>query len=349
MCPASPEAAARGFRDSAAAVWQTRRVGWLTFSELDAAAARFDAQVARTPSVDLFCTSSAWVMPAQQAFAADAEPLIFEDDDCIVALMVVRTASGVRVAVPLEAGWGLASPMVGPRPDRAAERLHAMVHGDSLSLGGVFLSGLERGGHTWRAVIERFARTTRIGIGPRCPRRCADLQGGVDGFLSRRSAGFRANLRRAWRLAAGRGVRFERHQGGEPSALFARIRAIEVESWKGRAGEGIDEGPPRDFYLRMLHRLVVQGDLRVIFATHDGVDLAFVFGAVFAGTYRGLQVSFDRRQGQLAPGNLVQYAMIQWLCEDGVESYDLGTDMPYKERWAEPGLETHTLALLPMG
>jgi hypothetical protein len=32
--------------------------------------------------------------------------------------------------------------------------------------------------------------------------------------------------------------------------------------------------------------------------------------------------------------------MLTWLTEDGMSLYDLGTDMPYKLRWGEPGLTT---------
>ncbi len=46
-------------------------------------------------------------------------------------------------------------------------------------------------------------------------------------------------------------------------------------------------------------------------------------------------------------GNLVQYNMIQWLCDEGVKKYDLGMDMPYKRRWAENRLEFINLFVSP--
>ena len=38
---------------------------------------------------------------------------------------------------------------------------------------------------------------------------------------------------------------------------------------------------------------------------------------------------------------------MQALAAEGVAQYDLGTEMPYKMRWAPEGLETVTLALFP--
>ena len=53
-----------------------------------------------------------------------------------------------------------------------------------------------------------------------------------------------------------------------------------------------------------------------------------------------MQVSFDDRHADLSPGVLAHLAMIGWLTEEQVVLYDLGTDMPYKLRWGEPGLTT---------
>lgn len=330
-------------------IWHTPPVGWLTFSELEAQAARVDDLAARTPAIDAFCSSSAWTFPARRAFAPDAEPFVFDAGDCIVALMVVESGNGARVAVPLEAGWGLAAPLLGADPEQAVATLRHMVAARPDGLAGVFLSGLSRHAEVWRRLVRGFARDCRLGLGPSCPRRNASLAGGLDGFLGRRSARFRANLRRAWRQAADAGVRFERATGeDDPAALYARIQAVEQRSWKGRAGEGIDHGSPRHFYDIMVHHLAGRGSLRAVFARRDGEDLAYVFGGVLADTYRGLQVSYAQSHAEHSPGNLVQLAMIEWLCEEGVGWYDLGTDMPYKKRWAEEGLETHTLALLPL-
>jgi CelD/BcsL family acetyltransferase involved in cellulose biosynthesis len=92
----------------------------------------------------------------------------------------------------------------------------------------------------------------------------------------------------------------------------------------------------------MLPRLAGRGALRVLFARRGEDDLAFVFGGIFGGVYRGLQVSFDDRFAEESPGVLVHIELLERLCAEGVTGYDLGTDMEYKRRWGEVGLTTRT-------
>jgi hypothetical protein len=319
----------------------------LGFAQIDARARELDRAAASTPAVDAFCSSSAWVLPAQAAFSPGAHPFAAREGDAWVLMMRVPVRTGSWAAVPLEAGWGLAAPLLGPDPTRSAELLWLMCETTTEPLQALFVSGIQRDGPHWAALLKRFGSTHRMGLGEACPRRAASLAGGYEGWLSRRSARFRANLRRAQRAGEAARVTFERHEGGPPDALFDRIVDIESRSWKGVAGEGINDGPPRDFYRRMIRRLSALGALRVVFATRDGADLGYVFGGLMGHTYRGLQVSFDDAHRALSLGNLAQAEMIRWLCEDAFEVYDLGTDMEYKVRWAEPGLGTVTLVLLP--
>lgn len=318
----------------------------LTFVELDQRAVEFDALVAHTPDVDRYCSSSLWAAPAQAAFAPHAQPYIAHSDAGYVAMMAIRVQGGT-VAVPLEASWGLASPFVGPDPAALVDLLVELDRQQPLR--GLFLSGLARGGVAQRAAIRAFVRAgRRVGIGPDTPRRVADLSGGLDGFLSRRSARFRANLRRAERKAYAAGFTWSYlapTKGADD--LFERILAVERRSWKGREGLGIDDGDACDFYRDVTARLVARGALRVVFIESEGQDRAYVFGGLLGDTYRGLQVSFDHEFADFALGNLAQYAMIQGLCEEGLAAYDLGTDIPYKHHWSEAGLTTLTVAVLP--
>ena len=58
------------------------------------------------------------------------------------------------------------------------------------------------------------------------------------------------------------------------------------------------------------------------------------------GRFRGLQ--FDRYRA-LSPGNVLQLKMIEWLCRENIELYDLGMTAPYKKKWAE--IEHQTLSV----
>ena len=129
--------------------------------------------------------------------------------------------------------------------------------------------------------------------------------------------------------------------------VYGRILAIERRSWKGKSGTGIIDDPMREFYRRMLPRLAAKGQLRVLFVRQAAEDIAFVFGGLTARSYRGLQLSYDEDFKALSPGNLAQIAIIQELCAEGIEAYDLGSELEYKSNWAEERFETVSLVIRP--
>ena len=83
------------------------------------------------------------------------------------------------------------------------------------------------------------------------------------------------------------------------------------------------------------------------FATLDGGDAAYILGGVLGNTYRGLQFSFDDRYRAHSLGNLCQLQEIGRLCEQGVDVYDLGTEVPYKKRWGDRVFATTCLVVQP--
>jgi CelD/BcsL family acetyltransferase involved in cellulose biosynthesis len=64
------------------------------------------------------------------------------------------------------------------------------------------------------------------------------------------------------------------------------------------------------------------------------------------GEYRGLQFSYHDDHAALGLGGLLQYQQIVALCDEGVERYDLGTEMDYKRRWAEDIMETEMFVVV---
>ena len=308
----------------------------LDFSELDSLKADFDDLVLRTPQIDAFCSSSVWILPAQRAYAPQGRPFIRFSEAGFVALMKVRTHDQISIATPLEMGWGLAAPFAGQDPDRMVALLSTAWRRDPAPVDALLLSGLPAEG-VWReAITKRFLRTHRVGLGSECCRLSASLEGGMDGFLKRRSAKFRATIRRGWKRGVEQGISFERMGPNDNVAkAFERVLQLEAESWKGQAGEGMDSQLPASFYRDMTQRLQARDALWLLFARHNNRDIGFIFGGVLAGTYRGLQMSFHRDYARWEVGNLMQIALISQLIDAGVHTYDLGTDIPYKRRWAE--------------
>ena len=80
-----------------------------------------------------------------------------------------------------------------------------------------------------------------------------------------------------------------------------------------------------------------------MFARLEGEDVAYIFGAVFGDTYRGLQFSFDSRFSSLSLGNLCQLEEVRRLIESGLRRYDLGSEVRYKRNWGEEVVETACL------
>jgi hypothetical protein len=315
--------------------------------DLAACADDFDAEVARTPKIDRFCSTTAWILAASSALMPPRTPFTLRGNHGYLAAMRGVHPAGFPYLEPVELAWGLAAPLVGADAEALVEEVVALLAArrdwQLAILSGHTLDGPQR--RTLERVLparwERRRGTPTI-------RHVASLEGGVDGFLGRRSRELRKTIRKTLRAAADAGVEFEdvRAPPGGAAALYERIQAIEARSWKAHEGVGISQGPMRTFYERMLPRLCARGEQRTIIARRGDRDIGYVLGAVFEGEYRGLQFSYDDEHARLGIGGLLQYHQIEALVAEGVGRYDLGTEMDYKRRWAEEIVETEMLVLV---
>lgn len=321
----------------------------ISFDELNAQAQEFDAFVAQTPEVDQFCSSSAWAFSAYEAFSPDYQTYISRSDLGYVALTQSSHERLGRFRQPLEASWCLASPFIGPDPKALIDEFARDCLVDQHLWDLLFLSGIEQDGVLYQNIIECFSGLFFIGMGPPVARFVANLGDGLDGFLGRRSSKFRANVRRIDRRAREHDLTStylsSAHGPLDWEAVYQRILDIESCSWKGMSDTGIADESMQTFYRYMIPRLNASGRLRVLFISQAEHDVAFVFGGVFNGAYRGLQLSFDAAFSSSSAGNLAQYWMIQHLIDEGVTSYDLGSELEYKQKWAETRYETVSLVI----
>jgi CelD/BcsL family acetyltransferase involved in cellulose biosynthesis len=291
---------------------------------------------ASTPQADPLCCRTEWQLSFHETFAPRRRLLVHAENGSLVALARRHDARLGAVLEPLEAHWGFASPLLGPNAvellrDLLAERLR----GAPVSL---LITGLVEGGPQLAALDRSMSRGFAV-LGGRTESVCsASLEGGLGGFLARRSALLRKRLRQAARRAAQRGVTFERHQpraAEAAAAAYVRMLAVEAQSWKGLGECGISESPAREFYAAMLRRLAVAGCARVVFARCDERDVGFMFGGVAGDRYRGQQFSFAEDFRAYSIGNLLQLEQIRWLAEEGARHYDMGQLMDYKQHWTE--------------
>ncbi|UCF66840.1 MAG: GNAT family N-acetyltransferase [Acidobacteriota bacterium] len=318
-------------------------------NDLDTERDRFDAIVGRAGHLDRFCSSTAWILPAQAALMAPREPWIFRGEQGYVAMMRARHPAGFTYAESLEAAWGLACPLVGADGTEWMPKVGELFHRRQAEWDVLLVTGLIDASRVGEAFVEQFGTDHRIQRGETTPRYVASLADGLDGFLSRRSSNLRRSLSRASRRAASVGIELTWWDGSTPAdadVALSRIRQIELGSWKGRQRLGLAEAPLWPFYRQMSHRLLAAGRLRILFARHEDRDVGYYLGGVFATTFRGLQCSYDAEYRRVGLGNLLQLEQVRRHAEEGYEQYDLGTGAGhYKKRWSDQ-LVTSTAILV---
>jgi CelD/BcsL family acetyltransferase involved in cellulose biosynthesis len=320
----------------------------LTLDELEARADELDHDVIQTAGIDRFCSSSAWVLPAARALMPPRSSWILRGEAGWLVAMLGRHPSGIAYVEPLELAWGMACPLIGADPRPLAEEVSAEIAARR-DWNVMLLAGMAPDGMLLPSMLRALPARIERRFGQSTLRMVASLDGGVDGFLRRRSKNFRKALRATLRDAAAAGITIEsvRARDAESAAaLYRRIVEIEVRSWKGEEGVGIHQGPMHRFYGDMLPRLAAHGRQRTLFARLGDRDVAYCLGAVFDGEYRGLQFSYDGEHERLSLGSLLQFHQIAELCTEGVHRYDLGQEMDYKRRWAEDAFETLLLVLV---
>ena len=315
--------------------------------DLAAHADDFDREVAATPTIDRFCSTSAWILAAAATLMPARGAFTFRGAYGYFAAMRGVHPAGFPYIEPVELAWGLAAPFVGSDPRALVEETVALLAARRDWQLAILSGHTANGVH--RQTLDRVlpARWERRRGAPTV-RHVASLDGGLDGFLSRRSRELRKTVRKSLRAAAEAGVAFEsvRATHDTAAALYDRIQAVEARSWKALEGVGIAHGPMRAFYDHMLPRLCASGQQRTVFACVGERDIGYVLGAVFAGEYRGLQFSYDAGFAHAGIGGLLQYHQVAELCADGIGRYDLGTEMDYKRRWAEDVMETEMLVVV---
>ncbi|MBC7793483.1 MAG: GNAT family N-acetyltransferase, partial [Clostridia bacterium] len=296
----------------------------LSFNELDTERDRFDALVASTPDIDSFCSSTMWLLPAHEAFGPRHDSVVHRTAAGYIALVRAVGAdehgNAMRVVQPLELSWGFPSPLIGPSPEPLAEDLaHLLLRFHDWDL--VALSGIVPESPTFDAILERLGRNFRLFRGESTRRYRSSLEGGLDAFLAKRSRDFRKNARRGFTKAANTGLTFVQApmsaSADQANALYDRLLAVDDSSWKGLAGVGLNASAMTVHYRGITKRLAERGLLRLWFCQHDGRDVAYILGGLFAKTYRGLQFAYDAAYTEYGLGNLAQLTTIETLGQEG--------------------------------
>jgi CelD/BcsL family acetyltransferase involved in cellulose biosynthesis len=297
----------------------------------------WDDAVDRTPGADVFCAASPWSFAAAESFPEAEPPVVLTDGASFAGLRRRVTEEGTRLLLGLDPVWGFATPVVG-HPLAAARLLAERLTLDDHDVAVV--AGQHDDGLALECLVRVLGARHRLGRGPVEHRLQADLREGVDAWWSRRSPRFRQRLRQVRRQAEDAGVTVVDCSAMPPDEAMDRVLDVEARSWKGIDGTGLASSELAGFYRRMAWRLAGGEQLRLLFARLDGRDVGYVLGGVRARTYRGLQLSFAEDVRSLGIGHLLQLHQVEALGGSGVDTYDMGMDMPYKRRWADRVEET---------
>ena len=317
--------------------------------------AHWTAVAARSGRPDPFSCTPAWQLAFHDAFAPARRLFLRADAKNMLAFAELTLLSGHRLLAPVEYHWISASPLLGPDADRLfILSLSDIAREYSGHLPCFLIGGMEEHNELIPRLFRAAGRLFRFLKQPETLQRSASLQGGMDGYLSRRSGNFRAKIKKARRKAEEIHIHFERHIPSSPEeadAVYHRMIAVEEKSWKGRDHCGMTESPSLEFYRAMIRRLSLYGGGRVIFAVHDGNDIGFIFGGMADDCYRGQQFSYDNAWKPFSVGDLLQMEQLSWLCEEGALRYDMGMSdhpaMAYKQHWAEMEQSLHAWLLIP--
>lgn len=305
--------------------------------QLDMIARAWDEAVDRTPDADEFCASSIWSFAAAASFPEHEPPVVVGDGRSFAGMRRATGEDGARLLLGLDPVWGFATPMVGD-PVQAARLLAARIGLDDHDVAVV--TGQRHEGIGLQCLVRVLGDRHRLLQGPTELRLRADLSGGLEPWLARRSSRFRQRLRQLRRRADDAGITVVDCSALAPDEAVDRILDVEVRSWKGEAGTGLASDSLAAFYRRMAWRLAATDQLRILFARREDRDVGYVLGGVRGRTYRGLQLSYDRRLADHGIGHLLQIHQLEALAGTGIDVYDLGMDMAYKRRWADHIEET---------
>jgi hypothetical protein len=307
----------------------------------------------RTRQADPFCCSPVWQLSFHEAFSPNRRLLIRESANNVIAFAEKVFSPELIFLTPIEPNWFFGNPLLG----RGSVELFSDTLGDIeneyvSTFPKIVISGIRPNGSLFQSLKEKLGsrfQFNRRSSGIQCS---ASLEGGLDGFLSRRSGNFRRKHKKLCNRLQRNGISFERHAPGssaEAKGVFARMLSVELSSWKGIGQCGMAEPPTKKFYDVLMNRLAASNDARVIFAQHEGEDIGFIFGGMAAVTYRGQQFSFDEQWRSQSIGNALQIEQVAWLAEERAHRYDMGPltgpSMAYKSHWTERNHKIETWVL----
>lgn len=309
--------------------------------------------VHRVEQADPFCCTPEWQMSFHDAFSPGRRLMVESSSNNVIAFAEYKSPAGLIYLTPIESHWLFGCPLLGVNAvELLADHLPKIEALYKPEFPRILISGIRPEGILPPQLFRHLGHHFDFFLHSSGIQCSASLEGGVDGFLSRRSGNHRKKLKKQFRVAKDAGIYFERVIPSTPEEAeqtYARMIAVERKSWKGIGKCGMTETPAKEFYDSMMYRLAKIRSGRIIFTRHEDTDIGFIFGGTTEGIYRGQQFSYDEAWKDYSAGNLMQVEKVKWLCEEGALRYDMGPivgpKMGYKKHWTETGFKSETWVL----
>lgn len=302
-----------------------------------------------TDQIDPACNTPSWSLAYHKVFNPANRVFYHLEDGGLLLFTEHMSDTGFYIG-PIENNWMFARPALGfLAPQIFDYAIYKWQKEYKNHLPPILLSGMVENDITCVKFFLRHNKKFDFYRAKTMLECCASLEGGVDGWLSRRSGNHRAKLKKAVKKAKAYNLEFERHRPGsreEADRIFQRMLRIERQSWKGIEHCGMAEYPSCEFYNELIGRQSTRRDALVIIARLEGEDAGFIYGGLAGPYYRGQQFSYANDLGHLSLGNIMQWEKVKWLCEIGIKRYDMGpltgARMGYKSHWTEIRKESNT-------
>ncbi len=168
-----------------------------------------------------------------------------------------------------------------------------------------------------------------------------DMACGWKSYWASRKTRFRKNLARSERLAAKKGdIRvnigiYGHEQERELEQGLKKMTDLSLKSWKAEKGIALGcNRHSRDFFGCLADTFSKKGKIEISFLEHKGTPIAGTIGIIYENIFYGFNTFYNSDYAKISPGNILMFAIIKKMFEDGFLRAELLKGLPpYKFLW----------------
>ncbi|MCL1984846.1 MAG: hypothetical protein FWG59_00155, partial [Betaproteobacteria bacterium] len=155
-----------------------------------------------TKQADPFCSSPAWQLAFHEAFSPKRRLLVENASSSVICFAEEMFSPSDVYLTPIEVGWFFGCPLLGRHSvDLLLKAMEFITAEYAPYFPKILISGIRPKSLLAGSLLKVFNKNFNIylhSVGLQC---AASLRGGIDGYLSRRSANFRSKLKKAHKRA----------------------------------------------------------------------------------------------------------------------------------------------------